>query len=348
MICRYDHNSHITTIMAELVSSTQSNSLSFVRHASVSVDLDNEWAYLKTQGRDEWSNFPGYLPTVVPRILDLMKGMNQKITFFIVGKDALSPENSVAFSDISRAGHEIANHSFLHEPWLHLYDKDELERDFDQSEAAIENATGFRPMGFRGPGFSTSAAVRQMLRDRGYEYDSSMFPTVMGPVARTYFMMRSNLSPEEKKKRSGLYGSFSDAVRTLHPYEIEPGLMEVPVTTMPLTRLPVHLSYLLFLAQYSDGLARLYWRMAVTLCRVQGVAPTLLLHPTDFLDSSDVPRMDFFPAMGVPAARKIALVRFAISQLQKHWATGTVVDHARSAVPKRSPSFKSHLIESNV
>jgi hypothetical protein len=108
------------------------------------------------------------------------------------------------------------------------------------------------------------------------------------------------------------------------------------------------LSYLLFLAQYSDGLARLYWRTAVTLCRIQGVAPTLLLHPTDFLDSTDVPRMNFFPAMGIPAARKIALVRFAISQLQKHWTTGTVAAHARASVPSRSHSLKTQLIETNI
>ena len=348
MICIYDHNSHNLKIMVSNVSLTQSNHFPTARCASVSVDLDNEWAYLKTQGREEWKSFPGYLPTVVPRILELLRAMDQKITFFVVGRDALSSENSNALSAIARAGHEVGNHTFLHEPWLHLYDQKELERDFDQSEAAIEHATGSRPLGFRGPGFSTSAAVRGLLRHRGYQYDSSMFPTVMGPVARTYFMLRSNLSPEEKKKRSGLYGGFSDAIRTLHPYEIEPGLMEVPVTTMPLTRLPVHLSYLLFLAQYSDGLARLYWRTAVTLCRIQGVAPTLLLHPTDFLDSTDVPRMNFFPAMGIPAARKIALVRFAISQLQKHWTTGTVAAHARASVPSRSHSLKTQLIETNI
>ena len=35
--------------------------------ASVSLDLDNQWAYLKTQGLDGWQDFPSYLDLVTPR-----------------------------------------------------------------------------------------------------------------------------------------------------------------------------------------------------------------------------------------------------------------------------------------
>lgn len=301
--------------------------------ASVSVDLDNKWAYLKTQGVGEWQNFPGYLSLVVPRMLREFESAGLNLTFFIVGKDAELPENQAALRSIADAGHEIANHSFMHEPWLHLYSPEELLRDFEKSEAAIIAATGECPIGFRGPGFSASPAVRQMLLARGYKYDASLFPTVLGPVARAYFKLNSKLPPEEKKKRSGLYGSFADSFRSLRPFEIEPGLAEVPVTTMPVVRFPIHLSYLLFLAQYSEALARLYWSMAVALCRLCGIAPSLLLHPTDFLDGSDVPEMSFFPAMKIPAARKIALVRHTIASLQRHWAVGTMADHARCAQP---------------
>lgn len=300
--------------------------------ASVSVDLDNEWAYLKTQGVEAWKAFPSYLDKVVPRILGEFEAQEIAATFFVVGKDAAAPENAGALGMIAAAGHEIGNHSFMHEPWLHLYDEAELEADFDRSEQAILGATGARPVGFRGPGFSSSSAVRSLLCARGYRYDASIFPTTLGPMARAYFMMKSGLTAEEKKKRSGLYGSLTDAFRTLRPFEIESGLVEVPVTTMPLTRFPVHLSYLLFLAQYSEALARLYWTTAVTLCRLRGVSPSLLLHPTDFLDGSDVPRMNFFPAMKIPAARKIALVRFTLESMKRNWAVGTVAAHAQSAV----------------
>lgn len=307
--------------------------------ASVSLDLDNQWAYVKTQGLDGWQDFPSYLDLVTPRILDTMKRAGLRITVFVVGKDASLEKNHAALRSLAEAGHEIANHSHMHEPWLHLYSDEELQADFEQAEAAILEATGQRPLGFRGPGFSTSPAVRDLLIQRGYVYDASLFPTVMGPVARTYFFMTSKLSAEEKAKRKGLYGSFSSAFSPLAPYQIQPGLLEMPVTTMPLLRTPIHLSYLLFLAQYSLPLARAYWDMAMMVCRLTKVAPSLLLHPTDFLDGTDVPAMSFFPAMKVPAEKKIELVRHTLSSLRSHWGTATMGQIAGDLIAPVKPDL---------
>lgn len=310
-------------------------------HASVSLDLDNQWAYLKTQGLDGWQSFPSYLDLVTPRILGLLRELDLRITFFVVGKDAALEKNHTALRAIAEAGHEIANHSFLHEPWLHLYDDAQLRADFEQAEAAIEQATGQRPRGFRGPGFSTSPAVRALLAERGYAYDASAFPTVIGPLARAWFFLTSKLPKEEKAKRSQLYGSLRDSFSPLRPYEIAPGLAELPVTTTPFFRTPIHLSYLLFLATVSEPLARLYWRIALTLCRLTGVAPSLLLHPTDFLDAEDAPAMAFFPAMKLPAARKIALVRHTLVTLRQHWQTGPLNEACQAGkarIPSRSLS----------
>ena len=311
--------------------------------ASISLDLDNQWAYVKTQGLDGWQSFPSYLDLVTPRILDLLGELDQRITFFVVGKDASLEKNHAALRAIAGAGHEIANHSFLHEPWLHLYSDAELRADFEQTEAALLEATGQRPRGFRGPGFSTSPAVRALLRERGYVYDASAFPTIIGPLARAWFFMTSKLPKEEKAKRSQLYGSLRSSFGPLNPYEIEPGLIEVPVSTTPFFRTPIHLSYLLFLATVSEPLARLYWRFALTLCRLTGTAPSLLLHPTDFLDASDVPAMAFFPAMKLPAARKIALVRHTLVTLRQHWPVGTMLKAAQASASNGQRESLPHL-----
>ena len=50
--------------------------------ASISLDLDNLWSYLKTQGVSGWESFPSYLDVVVPRILETLDRCNQRITFF--------------------------------------------------------------------------------------------------------------------------------------------------------------------------------------------------------------------------------------------------------------------------
>lgn len=296
--------------------------------ASISLDLDNLWSYLKTQGAPGWESFPSYLDKVVPRILDVLDRCDQRITFFIVGKDATIESNRAALQKIAAAGHEIANHSFLHEPWLHLYNRDQLHEEIGGAENAIAAVTGKTTRGFRGPGFSTSPLVRDVLAERGYDYDASIFPSVLGPVARMFFLLNSQLSTEEKEQRKGLYGKFSDAFGALRPYAWGNGLVEIPVTTMPLLRLPVHATYLMFLAQRSESLARFYWSAAITLCRARKIAPSLLLHPTDFLDAQDAPEMSFFPGMKLPAAKKIALVEHTIRSLRRHWRPGTMSEHA--------------------
>ena len=288
--------------------------------ASISLDLDNLWSYLKTQGAPGWESFPSYLDLVVPRILETLDRCQQRITFFVVGKDATIESNRGALKQIADAGHEIANHSFMHEPWLHLYSREQLHAELEGAENAIAAVTGRKTRGFRGPGFSTSPLVREVLAERGYQYDASMFPSALGPVARLFFFLNSKLSAEEKAKRQGLYGKFSDAFGALKPFKWANGLTEIPVTTMPLLRLPVHATYLMFLAEKSEALARAYWAMNIRLSRLRDVPPSMLLHPTDFLDVTDVPQMSFFPGMRLPATKKRSLVEHTIRTLQQHWS----------------------------
>ncbi len=145
--------------------------------ASLSLDLDNQWSYMKTHGDADWESLPSYLDIVVPRVLRLLKERNLTITFFIVGLDADQERNHNVLRSIAEAGHEIGNHSFHHEPWLHLYSQEQLVIEIAKAEASIEQATGRKPIGFRGPGFSLSSDLIELLTHRGYLYDASTFPT---------------------------------------------------------------------------------------------------------------------------------------------------------------------------
>ena len=84
--------------------------------ASVSLDLDNLWSYLKIHGDDGWQSRPSYLDVFVPHALETLEQVGIKITFFIVGADAADDRNGRALRSIAQAGHEIGNHSFEHEP----------------------------------------------------------------------------------------------------------------------------------------------------------------------------------------------------------------------------------------
>ena len=300
---------------------------------SLSLDLDNLWSYLKTHGEAGWDDYPTYLNIVVPRVLKFLAERNLTITWFIVGKDAADPAHFEVLRSITAAGHEVGNHSFHHEPWLHLYSEAEIEDELMRTEDAIVGATGVRPNGFRGPGFSHSPTLLNVLARRGYRYDCSTFPTFLGPVARLYYLATAKgLSPEERAKRKKLFGRFTDGFGPLKPFTWNTPagpLLEIPVTTMPLFKVPIHVSYLLYLAGYSRALAKLYWRIALQLCRATGTELSLLLHPLDFTGSDDTDRLGFFPAMKRPHAGKLVLVGQFFDILQQRFECVPMGEHAR-------------------
>ncbi len=313
-------------------------------YASLSLDLDNLWCYMKTHGDEGWDSYPSYLELVVPRILDFLDKRNVEITVFVVGRDAAIESNRQVLASIARAGHEIGNHSFHHEPWLHLYSEQQLVEDFESSESAILDATGQRPVGFRGPGFSFSDQVLGQLASRGYLYDASTFPTFLGPLARAYYFLISKFSSSQKEQRKQLFGKLSEGLRPIKPYlwELAIGsekgsgvfcakhpegrsgkrlptafLLEMPVTTMPLFKIPIHVSYLSFLATFSSLLAKAYFQMAVQMCRLTKVNLSLLLHPLDFMDAGDAPQLEFFPGMKLKTEKKLANLNYYIDVIER-------------------------------
>jgi peptidoglycan-N-acetylglucosamine deacetylase len=299
--------------------------------ASLSLDLDNKWSYMKTHGDAGWDAYPSYFPILIPRVLDLLKKQNLTITFFVVGQDAALEKNTEFLKTLSAAGHEIGNHSFRHEPWLHLYSDAEIETELRTAQETIEKVTNYRPIGFRGPGFSCSEATLTTLKKLGYTYDASTFPTFLGPLARLYYFMRSNLSKAELKTRKALFGKFSEGFRPLHPYRwrTDAGeIIEIPVTTMPLLKIPIHASYILYLSCYSTALAMAYFRTALTLCRLTNTPPSILLHPLDFLGGDDEKDLSFFPAMNLPGAKKMELMSRILNLLSQQFEVVPMREHA--------------------
>ena len=311
--------------------------------ASLSLDLDNKWSYMKTHGDAGWEKYPTYLDVVVPRSLEFLRERNLKITYFVVGQDAAREENYDAIRQISDAQHEIGNHSFKHEPWLHLYSKQELVEEFEKTEDALENVTGQRTIGFRGPGYSLSPTVLEVLSERGYEYDCSTLPTYIAPFARAYYFFKSpEMSDEEREKRKKLFGKFSDGFQSLKPYKWRIGektLVEIPVTTLPIFKTPIHASYVIYLSTFSKALARAYWKTAIEMCKMTGTQLSLLLHPLDFLSGEDAPELKFFPAMNLPIEEKLAFVGEILEALTGKFEVVSMREHARAVAGENLKSL---------
>jgi hypothetical protein len=289
--------------------------------ASISIDLDNQWSYMKTHGDQGWEEFPNYLDSFVPSLLSILNRLNLKITFFIVGIDALLDSNKEVLRLITENGHEVANHSFSHEPLFHLYSEKEIRDEISKAETAIGSATGQKPIGFRGPSFSWSPKLLNVLAEKDYLYDASTFPTYLGPIARAFYFRNSNLPEQKKRQLAELYGRFSDGTRSIQPYiwELPSGreLLELPVSTMPIFKTPFHLTYLLYLSRYSFPLAYLYLWTVISFCRLTRTEPSFLLHPLDILGGDKVPELSYFPAMDMNTSRKVEFFERIIASITK-------------------------------
>ena len=302
--------------------------------ASLSLDLDNLWAYQMTHGDPGWERYDSYLDVLVPLVLDALRARSMRITFFVVGQDAALDRNHDAIAALALDGHEIGNHSFRHQPWMHRYSRAEIDSELARTEDAIGAVTGRTLRGFRGPGYSLSDDVLRTLHERGYRYDCSTLPTVVGPMARWYYFRNAKLTAEQRAERSTLFGGAREGLRPLKPYNWDLGqgdrLLEIPVTTMPLARVPIHVSYVLYLAGPSPALARRYFANALRLCRLRGVEPSILLHPLDFLGADDVDSLGFFPGMAMKGAAKRAIVAACLDEMRSQFEVVPMEAHAHA------------------
>jgi len=301
--------------------------------ASVSLDLDNLWSYMKTHGEAGWDQYPSYLDVLLPLVLDELDRLDMKITFFIVGRDLENESNLPHLREIVARGHEIGNHSYNHEPWMQDYDEQQVLEELRLAHDAIVDKLGVTPVGFRGPGFCYSPALLHALVRMGYGFDASTLPSVLGPLARLYYFASSSMTRGERETRKGLFGKFSDGFKPIRPYTwttTSGPLLEIPVSTVPLLRTPFHLSYLLWLSRYSRFASLAYLETALRLCKLFRLGPSFLLHPLDFLGQREAPGLGFFPGMDCSTEYKLGFVSTVLTRFKREFQVVPMSKHAEA------------------
>lgn len=299
--------------------------------ASISLDLDDKWTYLKSNGDSSWKKYPSYLPIILPRIFNYLNKHEQKITFFLVGKDAELERNHSLFKKIVSQGHEIGNHSYNHDQWMHKYDREKINYEIQKAHECIAKATGIGPVGYRGPGYSFSNTIAQILVKKKYLYDGSIWSSFMGPVAYLYFSLTSNFNKLDKEQKRGLFGSWKDITRPNQPFYWEvqsKRLLEIPVTTTPYFRFPIHATYILFIYQKNKRLAKLIFNQSLKLCLRNKIQPSILLHPPDFIGKEDNLGLDFMPIMKINHKIKLECLDYILNSTKKHFQVVTMKKHA--------------------
>lgn len=109
-------------------------------------------------------------------LLQILAETGTRATFFIVGEIAKSHPKLIR--EIHNLGHEVASHSWDHRR-VHQFNPQSFREDLLKSKHALEDVSGQKVIGFRAPTFSIvqqTAWALDVLRECGFEYDSSIFP----------------------------------------------------------------------------------------------------------------------------------------------------------------------------
>ena len=114
---------------------------------------------------------------------------------------------------------------------------------------------------------------------------------------------------------------------------------------MPILKSPIHFSYQLMLGQYAERAADLYFATALQMCALTRTAPSLLLHPLDFLGADDDADLAFFPGMRLGAERKLRLMERLLDRYAAQYRIVAMHEHAaeaaRGALDLRIPAVRA-------
>jgi peptidoglycan/xylan/chitin deacetylase (PgdA/CDA1 family) len=102
-------------------------------------------------------------PELTPRLLDMLKERGIKATFFVVGKNV--EEYPGIVTRMASDGHEVANHSWSH-PALTKLGVESFRKQIENTNQAIANATGKRPVLMRPPYGATSVSLNRRLNEQ--------------------------------------------------------------------------------------------------------------------------------------------------------------------------------------
>lgn len=223
---------------------------------SISVDMDSFEVLLKFYGHRLTSRKgKDFYETVVPRFLEIFERFHVKATFFVIGTDLQSKHNQRFLCKIVEAGHEVANHTYSHPFGLHTMSREERVQEIKKNEELIENITGTRPVGFRAPGYAIDNLTLEILEDRGYLYDTSVFPTFISPLFK---LVHKILLRKRNQVNSGM-GDLRMCLAPNQPYfphkekiyqkDATRNILEIPVAVTPLFRLPFYANFHLMLGK---------------------------------------------------------------------------------------------------
>lgn len=280
---------------------------------TVSVDMDGLWVILRYLGY-KCELYPDHIfDSTLPIFFDLFDKYEIQATFFVNVLDLRIPQKKALILEIIRRGHEVGNHGLTHS-YLNGLTASEKKKEIIESTQILEEAIGEKILGFRAPGYDIDAATLDILEELDYLYDASVFPTSI-----TLLLLISQKILARKKKSN--FGGFKSCLASLEPYRPNRGkiqnkgnrnIIEIPISTVPLLRIPFHFSYALLAGM---GL----FKLGINLIKFRKLTVNYLFHLLDLVDIKSDKR--FQPIIGAKqsAGKRLSMAEDVIRTLKENF-----------------------------
>ncbi|APF39268.1 hypothetical protein BOQ54_17260 (plasmid) [Chelatococcus daeguensis] len=225
------------------------------RACFMTVDVE-DWFHSYNYGslvsKDRWPDYESRVEHNTSRVLDILARRSIRGTFFILGWVGERYPHLVR--RIAGAGHEVASHGYWHEP-VYSLTPDQFRDDVRRSKMVLEDITGRPVRGYRAPCFSITNWALPILRDLGFAYDSSFFPT----TAHDRYGRLEGISPGTG------------------PFEVIDGLHEICISCLPMGRFALPWGGGGYFRLVPYGL----WRVGVERILRTGIPYVFYIHPWD-------------------------------------------------------------------
>jgi polysaccharide deacetylase family protein (PEP-CTERM system associated) len=146
----------------------------------MSIDVEDYYHVTNFEGkvqRCDWDGYPSRVRANTRRLLKLLDKHQVQGTFFVLGWVGRRFPGLVR--EIVRAGHEVGCHSYWHR-LVYRQTPEEFRSDLQMARDVLEDASGEPVTAYRAPCYSItreSLWALDILKDEGFQYDSSIFPT---------------------------------------------------------------------------------------------------------------------------------------------------------------------------
>lgn len=125
----------------------------------------------------------GYVDPTYRQVMDRFLALAEKFRFsysmYAIGQDLNDEFACRRLREIAAAGHEIGNHTWNHHTDLGALRPLEMREEVVRTHEKLTEAIGKAPRGFIAPAWSYSERLLRLLDELGYEYDMSLFPSLL-------------------------------------------------------------------------------------------------------------------------------------------------------------------------